>query len=257
MRSMTRSRSTFQSWLPGRIMLPVGFALAIAAGTYVVAEGNGYARGKADEAGTLRAQESVKTLARLVAMPVDLTEEPTDKGDRLDIPTMIRAIEPGAVYKPPHRTAKAATGTPRPAGAEAPLSSDIAVAALPAGVERFDQCGARCDSRDPMVTRASYPVVVGARQMPPETSAIPSTAPVPPNGGAPGQPLDLAMATRDPAFVPPAPLVARVEEPKEEGFLGLPPLPSATEVVDRTVEGTTRAYDGMKQAVTGALDLWR
>lgn len=261
MRSMTRSRSTFQSWLPGRIMLPVGFALAIAAGTYVVAEGNGYARGKADEAGTLRAQESVKTLARLVAMPVDLTEEPTDKGDRLDIPTMIRAIEPGAVYKPPHRTVKAATGTPRPAGAEAPLSSDIAVAALPAGVERFDQCGARCDSRDPMVTRASYPVVVGARQMPPETAAISpatsSAAPVQPDARASGQPLDLAAATRGPALVPPAPVVARAEEPKEKGFLGLPPLPSATEVVDRTVEGTTRAYDGMKQAVTGALDLWR
>ncbi|WP_428031183.1 hypothetical protein [Ancylobacter sp.] len=242
MRFITGSRSTFQSWLPGRIMLPVGFALAIAAGTYVIAEGNGYARGKADEAGARQAQESVKTLARLVALPPDLAEEPTEKSDRLDIPTMIRAIEPNAVYKPTHKTAKAPSAAPRLASvsatAEAPLSSDITAASLPAGVERFDQCGARCDSRDPMVTHTSYPVVVGAQQMPPETSATPA------------QPLDLASAGT--GIVPPAPVVARATE-KEEGFLGLPPIPTATEIV----EGTTRAYDGMKQAVNGALDLWR
>ncbi|TCK23198.1 hypothetical protein EV667_3876 [Ancylobacter aquaticus] len=245
MRSMMRSRSTFQSWLPGRIMLPVGFALAIAAGTYVIAEGNGYARGKADEAGALQAQESVKTLARLVALPVDLAEEPTDKGDQLDIPTMIRAIEPGSVYKPPQKSA-AKSVVPRVTNGEAPLSSDITVASLPAGVERFDQCGARCDSRDPMVTHASVPVVVGAQQMPPEPATLPSAAP--------GRPLDLASA--DPAVVPPAPVMAREPE-KKEGFLGLPPIPTATEIVDLTVDGTNRAYDGMKQAVNGALDLWR
>ncbi|MDQ0348532.1 hypothetical protein [Ancylobacter vacuolatus] len=240
MRPMMHSRSTFQSWLPGRIMLPVGFALAIAAGTYVIAESNGYARGKADEAGALQAQESVKTLARLVAQPVDLAEEPTEKGDQLDIPTMIRAIEPGAVYKPPQKAAAKAVA-PHVTTGEAPLSSDITVASLPAGVERFDQCGARCDSRDPMVTHAEAPLVVGGQ---PEPAA--AASPV-------GVPRDLAAA---PVIVPPAPVVARVEEPKE-GFLGLPPIPTASEIVDRTVEGTNRAYDGMKQAVNGALDFWR
>jgi predicted component of type VI protein secretion system len=245
MRPMMHSRSTFQSWLPGRVMLPVGFALVIAAGTYMIAEGNGYARGKADEASAQQAQESVKTLARLVAQPIDLAEEPSDKGDQLDIPTMIRAIEPGAVYKPPQKAA-AKPATARTASAEAPLSSDITVASLPAGVERFDQCGARCDSRDPMVTHAAAPLVVGAQPMPPEPAAAPATAPV-------GMPRDLAAAS---PVVPPAPVIARVEEPKE-GFLGLPPIPTASEIVDRTVEGTNRAYDGMKQAVNGALDLWR
>lgn len=244
MRPMMHSRSTFQSWLPGRIMLPVGFALAIAAGTYVIAESNGYARGKAEEAGAQQAQESVKTLARLVAQPVDLAEEPTDKADQLDIPTMIRAIEPGAVYKPPQKVA-AKPAAPRVTTGEAPLSSDITVASLPAGVERFDQCGPRCDSRDPRVRGASAP----AAAQPANATATPAAAPA-----SVGRPLDLAAA--EPGVLPPAPVIARVEEPKE-GFFGLPPIPTASEIVDRTVEGTNRAYDGMKQAVNGALDLWR
>ena len=247
MRSILRSRSSFQSSLSGRLMLPVGFALAIAAGTYVVAEHSGYARGKAEEAGARQAQESVKTLARLVAVPLDMTEEPTDKGDQLPIPTMVRAIEPGAVYKP-HKPAKPTAARTATAAPALP-SSDITVADLPAGVERFDQCGARCDSRDPMVTHAPAPVTVG-------TTPRPAGMPAP--AAAPGQPLDLAAAdpAADPVVVPPAPVVARASE-KQEGFLGLPPIPSATEIVDRTVEGTNRAYDGMKQAVSGALDLWR
>jgi hypothetical protein len=245
MRSFLRSRTSFQSSLAGRLMLPVGFALAVAVGTYVVAEDSGYLRGKAEQAGAQQAQESVKTLARLVAQPVDLAEEPTDKGDQLDIPTMIRAIEPGAVYKPPQKAAKpaatsAATRTTH-AGA-APLSSDITVADLPAGVERFDQCGARCDSRDPMVRNAPAPVAGSAA---PAAAAAPASV---------GRPLDLAAA--EPGVLPPAPVVPRESE-KKEGFLGLPPIPTATEIVDRTVEGTSRAYDGMKQAVNGALDLWR
>ncbi|MPT23293.1 MAG: hypothetical protein E2577_09945, partial [Starkeya sp.] len=161
MRSMLRSSSSFQSSLAGRLMLPVGFALAVAVGTYVVAEDSGYLRGKAEQAGAQQAQESVKTLARLVAQPIDLAEEPTDKGDQLDIPTMIRAIEPGAVYKPPQKAAKPAATRTTHAGA-APLSSDITVADLPAGVERFAQCGARCDSRDPMVRNAPAPVAGSA-----------------------------------------------------------------------------------------------
>ncbi|WP_371347554.1 hypothetical protein [Ancylobacter sp. IITR112] len=248
MRSISRPRVPFNAMLAGRMMLPVGFALAVAAGTYVVAESSGYARGKAEEAGTRQAQESVKTLARLVAVPLDMSEEPTDKADQLDIPTMIRAIEPGAVYKPPVKTARPAAARPAaPAAGEPPLSSDITVAALPAGVERFDQCGARCDSRDPMVSRSPAPAAAST-----QPAAPAATTPATP--GAVGRPLDLAAAA--PGVVPPAPVVARPAEPKE-GFLGLPPLPTASELVDRTVEGTSRAYDGMKQAMTGALDLWR
>lgn len=245
MRSFLRSRSSFQSSLTGRLMLPVGFALAVAAGTYVVAEGSGYARGKADQAGAQQAQESVKTLARLVAVPLDMSEEPSDKGDQLDIPTMIRAIEPGAVYKPPQKAAAKPAATRTTHAGAAPLSSDITVADLPAGVERFDQCGARCDSRDPMVRNAPAPVAGSAAPAAPAPAAAPASV---------GRPLDLAAA--EPGVLPPAPVVARESE-KKEGFLGLPPIPTATEIVDRTVEGTSRAYDGMKQAVNGALDLWR
>lgn len=237
MRFSTTSLSGFHAWLPGRVMLPVGFALAIAAGTYVFAEGEGFERGKAAQASaTERAQESVKTLARLVAQPIELDDEPTEKGDRLDIPTMIRAIEPSAVYRPPQkpavRAASRAEGAKQAkpvaaAGQPESLSPDaVTMVSLPVGVERFDRCEANCDTRDPKVVRSSYPVVVGAQDV------------------APGP------------NTPPAPVLARAE-PEDEGFLGLPPLPSASEIVDRTVQGTSAAYDGMKQAVSGALDILR
>lgn len=214
----------------GRLLLPVGFALFLAAGTYVIAESSGYERGKAAQAS---AEESVRNLARLVAQPIELDEEPTQKGDRL-LPTMVRAIEPSAVYRAPvAHAAKPAKVSP---AASVAAAETAAPAALPAGVERFDHCQGVCETRDPRIVRAAYPVLVES----PEAAAA-RAAP-------------RAEAPRPDA--PPALVTARAEEP-ETGLLGLPPLPTAGEIVDRTVQGTTQAYDSMKQAVTGAIDFLR
>lgn len=221
MRSRTTLLSGFRGSLPGRVMLPVGFALILAAGTYMVAESEGYQRGKTDQA---NAQESVKNLARLVAQPIELDAEPTEKGDQLDIPKMIRAIEPSAVYRP---TEKAAAKPVRPAGTVAATTP----VSLPVGVERFDRCEGNCDTRDPMITHSSYPVLVS------------TSAPAP--------------AASAPASGTPAPTAPQARAEEDESFLGLPSLPSAGEIVDRTVQGTSATYDTMKQAVSGAIDFLR
>lgn len=209
-------------------MLPVGFALIIAAGTYFVAESEGYERGVADQAS---AQESVKNLARLVAQPIELDDELLQKADRLQAPAMIRAIEPASVYRPGMSThAKSKGEVARTAKTEAGRSvgATTTVAGLPGGVERFDRCGAGCDTRDPMIVRTAYPVVVAA-------------------------PDDTPERERPPA------IVENRAQAEDDSFLGLrlPSLPSAGEVVDRTVAGTTAAYDGLKQSVTGAIDALR
>jgi len=226
MRISTSLLSALRERVPGRLLLPVGFAVVVATGAYVVADGTGYERGKAAQAS---AQESVRNLARLVAQPIELDEEPTLKGDRQDLPTMIRAIEPSAVYRAP-QAARAASGSVKPKPA-AEASAAIEHAALPAGVERFDRCEGACETRDPKIVQTAYPVLM---ESPEATAARVAAGP----------------------NAPPAPVIARADEPTA-GLLGLPPLPSAGEIVDRTVQGTTQAYDSMKQAVSGAIDFLR
>ncbi|MCK0208147.1 hypothetical protein MWN33_08905 [Starkeya koreensis] len=224
--------------VPGRLLLPVGFALFLAVGTYVIAENSGYERGKAAQAS---AEESVRNLARLVAQPIELDEEPTEKGDRL-LPTMVRAIEPSAVYRAPTaHAAKPAKASVAAGSAGVASAEESAAAALPAGVERFDHCQGACETRDPKVVRAAYPVLV---ESPEATAARAARRP------------DVPFAEAPRPDAPPALVTARAEAP-EEGFLGLPPLPTAGEIVDRTVQGTSQAYDSMKQAVSGAIDFLR
>ncbi len=221
MRSRTTLLSGFRGSLPGRVMLPVGFALILAAGTYMVAESEGYQRGKTDQA---NAQESVKNLARLVAQPIELDAEPTEKGDQLDIPKMIRAIEPSAVYRPAEKAAAKPARTTGTVAVATPVS-------LPVGVERFDRCEGNCDTRNPMIAHSSYPVLVS------------TSAP--------------ARAASAPASGTPAPAEPQAPAQEDDSFLGLPSLPSAGEIVDRTVQGASATYDTMKQAVSGAIDFLR
>lgn len=229
MRFSRTSLSAFAAGRTGRLMLPVGFALIIAAGTYVVAESEGYERGIADQAS---AQESVKNLARLVAQPIELDDDLLQKADRLQAPAMIRAIQPASVYRPGMSTrAKSKLETAK-GDAGKPVGAMATAVNLPTGVERFDRCGAGCDTRDPMIVRTSYPVVVSA-------------------------PMEASDRTAD-RELPPA-IVENRAQAEDDSFLGLrlPSLPSAGEMVDRTVAGTAAAYDGLKQSVTGAIDALR
>jgi len=221
MRLIRTSFSAFQAWPRVRLLLPVGFAAIVAAGTYVVADGNGYERGLAEQA-------QKKDIARLVVEPSEVflaNVERAAKADREDIPVLLRAIDPAAVYRP----------SAKPAVANSPAAATRHVAArsaeaLPAGVERFDRCGSRCDTRDPMIVRTNYPITASA------------------------EPLDAPAA--------PAPLPPVAAE--SDGLT----LPSAGEIVDRTVAGTAAVYgsmrdgaasvlDTMQQAVSGTLDLMR
>lgn len=223
------SLSSFGAGRTGRLMLPVGFALVIAAGTYFVAESEGYERGVADRAS---AQESIKNLARLVAQPIELDDDLLQKADRLQAPAMIRAIQPASVYRPgmsAHVKSKMDAAKTAAAKAEGKaVGATAAAVGLPGGVERFDRCDAGCDTRDPMIVRTSYPVVVAAPDDTPDRE------------------------------LPPA-IVENRAQAEDDSFLGLrlPSLPSAGEMVDRTIAGTAAAYDGLKQSVTGAIDSLR
>lgn len=201
MRHNWSSLSAFQAWLPGRVLLPAGFAALVAVSIYLVGDGRGYERGVSEAVVVKDATQVV------ISEPAeDASVEALSKADRLDIPVLIRAIEPEAVYKPP----QAGAGTAKPAKTAAAM-------ALPAGVERFDQCGAGCDTRDPMIVRTSYPV-----------------------GAA-------ATAPTDPQRAP-------EPQPQEAGLLGLPPLPAPGDILDRTVKGTTAAYDAVKDGAVSTYD---
>lgn len=230
MRIMTTSLSTFHGWLPGRILLPAGFAMFIGVGAYVVADDQGYQRG-------LTQQTQQKEIARLIDEPSEVLlneAEAARKADRQGIPGLLRAIDPAALYQPtpPSKPVVAAVkpAPVKPAPAKLTPAKHVAEAAntLPTGVERFDRCEGACDTRDPMIVQASYSV----------------TEPLAPRAATPA----------------PAPVVAA----ESEGFS----LPSPGEIVDRTVEGTQSAYgavrdgaasaiDSVKRAVSGAIDLIR
>ncbi|WGD28665.1 hypothetical protein AncyloWKF20_12705 [Ancylobacter sp. WKF20] len=202
MRHTWSSLTAFQAWLPGRVLLPAGFAVLVAVSIYLVGDGRGYERAISEAVAPKNAAQVVTT------DPVDdLSAANLAKTDRLDIPVLLRAIEPEAVYKPPQAHAAAA----KPA-------KSVAATEIPAGVERFDQCGAGCETRDPMIVRTSYPVGPAATPF-------------------------VAAPTAEPA-----------PKPEEAGILGLPPLPGPGEIVDRTVKGTTAAYDAVKDGAVSTYD---
>lgn len=132
--------SRIHSKRSNRIALPIGFAVLLVAGSYMV---NG--TGTPDVSETAQPEK----IARLVTPAQDVEFNTVPKGATAPLPELVRAIEPAAVYKP--------------AVAEKKKPQEIAVkraVALPPGVERFDQCQGNCDTRDPMIVTASYPVVM-------------------------------------------------------------------------------------------------
>ncbi|PZQ83902.1 MAG: hypothetical protein DI549_06325 [Ancylobacter novellus] len=225
MRIMATSHAAFQGWLPGRVLLPVGFAALVGIGAYVVADGHGYERGLAEHM-------PVTEVARIAEEPSEVLLNEAEaqwKADREGIPGLLRAIDPTAVYQPsaPQKPVVAIVKSPvaKPGHAR---HVDQTASALPAGVERFDRCEGACDTRDPMIVQASYTIT------------------------EPAQPA--------PKSQPSAPAVAAASESFS--------LPSAGDIVDRTVEGTQSAYgavrDGaaaavnsVKRTLSGALDLIR
>ncbi len=135
-----RYASRIHSKRSNRIALPIGFAVLLGAGMYL-----------ANGTGTPDANETVRreNIARLVTPTDDVECNTAPRGNTIPAPELVRAIEPAAVYKP--------------AVVEKKKPQEVAVKremALPAGVERFDQCRDNCDTRDPMLVPASYPVVL-------------------------------------------------------------------------------------------------
>ncbi|MBB3772373.1 hypothetical protein FHS55_002985 [Angulomicrobium tetraedrale] len=229
MRFAGTSYASFHGWLPGRILLPLGFGAAVLVGIYAFADDHGYHRALAEQA-------PQKSEARLIA------EEPSEallgeaeaaaKSDREGIPGLLRAIDPTAVYHggAEHKSSVAVvTSTAVPKHAAPHVAT-----AMPAGVERFDRCEGACDTRDPMIIRASYQVGM--------TSADADSV-VAPAGAH-------AVLAATPAAVTPAP-AAPVVEAESGGFFG---LPSAGAIVDRTVEGTASAYGAVKNGAAAAVD---
>jgi len=190
--------SRIHSKRTNRIALPIVFGLLLVAGAYMA---NG--TGTPDPATT-----HPEKIARLVTPADDIEFNTVPKGSTLPAPELVRAIEPAALYKP----AVADKKKPHEATVKR-------VVALPAGVERFDQCQNNCDTRDPMLVPVSYPVV-----------------------------------TSQPAAKPLEPM-RPVEA--ESSLFSLPSLPSPGELVDKTVSGTKAAYGVVKQAVVSTIDLVR
>lgn len=191
--------SRIHSKRTNRIALPIVFAVLLGAGMYM-ANGTG-------SPDAMQAAQPEK-IARVVTPAEDVEFNTVPKGNSPSIPTLLRAIEPAAVY--------------RPAVADKKKPSEVAVervAALPPGVERFDQCQGNCDTRDPMLVPVSYPMAVS------------------PTAAKPLEPMRPVEA--------------------ESSMFSLPSLPSPGELVDRTVAGTKAAYGVVKQAVTSTIDLVR
>lgn len=223
MRIMTTSLSSFHGWLPGRILLPAGFAVFIGVGAYVVADDQGYQRG-------LTQQTQQKEIARLIDEPSEVLlneAEAARKADRQGIPGLLRAIDPAALYQPtpPSKPVVAAV---KPASAKPALAKHVAatVSTLPRGVERFDRCEGACDTRDPMIVQASYSV----------------TEPLAPQAAAPAP----VVAAESEGFSLPSPgeIVDRTVEGTQSAY-------------GAVRDGAASAVDSVKRAVSGAIDLIR
>ncbi|MDQ0510353.1 hypothetical protein [Ancylobacter amanitiformis] len=231
MRFAGTSYASFHGWLPGRILLPLGFGAAVLVGIYAFADDHGYRRALAE-------QVPQKNEARLIA------EEPSEallneaeaaaKSDRQGIPGLLRAIDPTALYRGAAEPASS-VAVAAPAAVSAPKHAAPHVAAvMPAGVERFDRCEGACDTRDPMIISASYHI--GLTSAAADSVAAPTGA--------------HAMLAAPPTPFTPAP-AAPVAEAETGGFFG---LPSAGAIVDRTVEGTASAYGAVKNGAAAAVD---
>lgn len=193
MRFHRSSLQRFHSWRAGRIALPLGFLAVLAVGSHLVMDAGGehvaatpirvdarsydsvhhaggYALGALDESG-------LRNLARPIASPEEVALPVLEKADKRPAPTLVRAIEPSAVYRPqPHPASGAA---PAAGAGHAPAQ----LIAYPAGVERFDQCTGNCETRDPMLGPIAYPAPQ-AQGAPEESGLLANTMIAPVISGA-------------------------------------------------------------------------
>ncbi len=111
-------------------------------------------------------------------------------------------------------------------------------AALPKGVERFDQCQTACESRDPVILATWSP------------AASPLAAPTRPANPAP--PVATSGALVPPApLAPPAPPKASMIDGAVDGALAL--AGTGRRMVDGALTSAGSTFDTMKSAVIGAI----
>lgn len=169
-----------------------------------------------------------KDIARLVEPPAEDDYADAARGDRMPIvlrtaddaaPAPVEAVKPATPIpaEVPKPPRRGTVATAAEKAAAERSATARPVVVMPAGVERFDDCRTICDTRDPMVV-ASQPAPRGA-----------------------------------PVLMPAQPAA----QAESETLFGLPPLPSAEQLLNGAVDGTGAAIDRMKQAVEGAMDLVR
>jgi len=193
------------------------FAVTLVAGTYAFSQYGGTSEAPA---------AVVKSADRLLEPVPGENEDFTlaTRGDRMPVVVRTSATPAGLpiddAVAHPAATANAKSSPNNGIARRVPaFGGKESAAAMPAGVERFDNCHTVCETRDPMIV-----------------------APAAPRGASisvPSQPVAEAA-------------------PSESGlFSGLPALPSAQQLIGQTLDGTEAAIDRVKEAVGGALDFVR
>lgn len=134
---MSLSFKGFPAWMR-RAALPFGFALAVTAGSAAIMH----------KAVSTAEAPAAPAVAQILPPPPAATPQAKARGGH-PAPTYVRAIDPDAVYTPP----KVAKTVENHEVAES--ARKVSAATLPEGVERFDRCAEDCDSRDPLIERAS------------------------------------------------------------------------------------------------------
>ncbi|MCK0198355.1 hypothetical protein MWN34_15690 [Ancylobacter sp. 6x-1] len=209
--------------------LQLAFCAALVAGTYALTRPVSPPPGK--------------DVARLLQPEPEAQYVFAQKGDRLAVvnPTEAAAPAPAPIAEvketPENTMASIAAPLPPERPAEVAQSAAATTVSKPRRVAVESPVARFGESRDPQLANPPRPSELGAVPPPPLGAPVAlRRAPVPP-------PVQLADAEP----LPPAPVVPA--PPREEGFLGLPPLPSVEQVVDGTVDGTRQAWGRMKDAV--------
>lgn len=195
---MSLSSHVFPAWMR-RAVLPVGFAVVVTAGSSLLMH---------EVMST--ASEAPAPVAQLIPPPPAIEVEPAHRGGH-SAPSYVRAIEPDAVYVAPHVEK---TSLNQRSGAKS--------VELPAGVQRFDDCGSACDTRDPLIVHTTY-----------------APAPATPNASA-------------------APAPQPAEQKADNSLFSLPKWDDGVALIDRakdaTVSATHSAVDTARQAVNSVTD---
>ena len=159
--SANRLRLALDKRLTGRLALPATFIFAIGVMWALSdVDASGGSAGASDSAArnfNMPVDHSGTPIARLIAVPLEVTTDPTVREADEIAPTMIRTIDPDALYRP-----SAQAETDQRMGS---FHGDAADFVIPTGVERFDSCGPACETGDPLVSRTSLPVRVAPSRL--------------------------------------------------------------------------------------------